>query len=112
VNNVFVSAYNHGFDPRAYIDAIPADRVVQIHLAGHTDKGLYLLDTHSTHIRSEVWDLYRRALKRFGPISTLIEWDADIPAWDILAAEAAKARLIRDEMQTASGEESTWASAT
>jgi uncharacterized protein (UPF0276 family) len=96
VNNVFVSAYNHGFDTSTYIDAIPADRVVQIHLAGHTDKGRYLLDTHSDHVRSEVWELYRRALRKCGPTSTLIEWDADIPAWDVLAAEAAKARAMRD----------------
>jgi uncharacterized protein (UPF0276 family) len=99
VNNVFVSAYNHGFDARAYIDAIPADRVVQIHLAGHTHKGRYLLDTHSDHVRSEVWDLYRRALRRLGPVSTLIEWDANIPTWDVLAAEADQARSIRDEIR-------------
>jgi uncharacterized protein (UPF0276 family) len=111
VNNVFVSAYNHGFDACAYIDAIPVDRVVQIHLAGHTDKGLYLLDTHSTHVRTEVWELYRRALRRFGPTSTLIEWDADIPAWEVLAGEAARARSIRDEMRSDSSEESTWAAA-
>jgi uncharacterized protein (UPF0276 family) len=97
VNNVFVSAKNHGFDPNAYVDAIPADRVVQIHLAGHTDKGTYLLDTHSDHVRDEVWELYRRTLRRVGPTSTLIEWDQDIPTWDTLAAEAATARRVRDE---------------
>jgi uncharacterized protein (UPF0276 family) len=98
VNNVFVSAYNHGFDSRAYIDAIPADRVVQIHLAGHTDKGSYLLDTHSDHVRDEVWTLYRQALRRCGRTSTLVEWDEHIPAWDVLSAEAAKARALRDEL--------------
>ncbi|HEY8042477.1 MAG TPA: DUF692 domain-containing protein [Polyangiaceae bacterium] len=98
VNNVFVSAYNHGFDADAYIDALPADRVVQIHVAGHTDKGAYLLDTHSDHVRGEVWDLYRRALRRCGPVSTLVEWDESIPAWDVLAAEAAQARAVRDEI--------------
>lgn len=111
VNNVFVSAYNHGFDARAYIDAIPPDRVVQIHLAGHTQKGRYLLDTHSDHVRSEVWDLYRRALRRLGPVSTLIEWDANIPTWDVLAAEADQARSIRDEIRFGI-EEPAWTGAT
>lgn len=97
INNVFVSAYNHGFDANAYIDAIPADHVVQMHLAGHTDKGSYLLDTHSDHVRAEVWDLYRRAVRRIGAVSTLIEWDDDIPSWDVLSLEAATARRVRDE---------------
>jgi hypothetical protein len=97
VNNVFVSAFNHGFDADAYIDAIPADRVVQIHLAGHEDKGAYLLDTHSDEVRTEVWDLYRRAIRRCGAVSTLIEWDQSIPTWDVLAAEAAKAGVVRSE---------------
>jgi len=97
VNNVFVSAHNHGFDPTAYIDAVPADRVVQMHLAGHTDKGTYLLDTHSDHVRAEVWELYRRALRRIGSTSTLIEWDDDIPTWDLLSLEAETARLAREE---------------
>jgi uncharacterized protein (UPF0276 family) len=112
VNNVFVSAYNHDFDARAYISAIPPDRVVQIHLAGHTDKGRYLLDTHSDLVRPEVWELYRQALTRFGPTSTLIEWDESIPAWEVLAAEAARAHAVRDEVfGAARGERSTWASA-
>jgi uncharacterized protein (UPF0276 family) len=97
VNNVFVSAFNHGFDADAYIDAIPADRVVQIHLAGHTDKGLYLLDTHSDHVPPAVMDLYRRAVRRCGAVSTLVEWDESIPAWDVLAAEAALARSVRED---------------
>jgi hypothetical protein len=103
VNNVFVSAYNHGLDARAYIDAVPADRVVQIHVAGHTDKGAYLLDTHSDHVRAEVWELFGRALRRCGPISTLVEWDESIPAWDVLSTEAAKARSMRDAFLPASG---------
>jgi uncharacterized protein len=98
VNNVFVSAYNHGFDAAAYIDAVPADRVVQMHLAGHTDKGTYLLDTHSDHVRTEVWELYRRAVRRIGATSTLIEWDDDIPSWDLLSLEAATARRMREEV--------------
>lgn len=98
VNNVFVSAFNHGFDAKAYVDAMPVDRIVQIHLAGHTDRGTYLLDTHSDHVRSEVWDLYRRAIRRAGAVSTLVEWDQDIPAWEELAAEAERARAVRDEV--------------
>ena len=97
VNNVFVSARNHGFDANDYVDAVPSDRVVQIHLAGHTDKGSYLLDTHSDHVKDEVWALYRRALRRMGSVATLIEWDEDIPAWSVLSAEAEKARVVRRE---------------
>ena len=113
VNNVYVSAYNHGFDARAYIDTIPADRVLQIHLAGHTDRGAYLLDTHSDHVKAEVWDLYRRALSRCGPTSTLVEWDENIPAWDVLVAEASKARAVRAEVvEGRKPGEAAWASAT
>jgi uncharacterized protein (UPF0276 family) len=97
VNNVYVSAFNHGFDAEKFIDGIPADRVVQIHLAGHTDKGTYLLDTHSDHVKSEVWSLYQRAIRRTGKVSTLVEWDEQIPAFDVLAKEAALARKHRDE---------------
>ena len=97
-NNVYVSAKNHGFDPAQYIDAMPADRVVQMHLAGHTDKGTYLLDTHSDHVSDEVWALYRRAIERCGAVTTLIEWDDDIPAWDVLAAEAERARVMRADV--------------
>ncbi len=96
VNNVFVSAFNHGFDAEQFIDGIPKDRVVQIHLAGHTDKGAYLLDTHSDHVREEVWALYERAIRHVGAVSTLIEWDDLIPTFDVLAAEAARAKKHRD----------------
>jgi len=97
-NNVYVSARNHGFDPALHIDAMPPGRVVQMHLAGHTDKGAYLLDTHSDHVCEEVWALYRRAIARCGPVATLIEWDEAIPEWDVLASEAQRARAIRDEV--------------
>jgi uncharacterized protein (UPF0276 family) len=92
VNNVYVSAFNHGFDAAAYIDAIPADRVVQYHLAGHTNKGTHILDTHSDHALPEVWDLYRRAWQRTGPVATLYEWDEDIPDFETVLNEAEKAR--------------------
>jgi uncharacterized protein len=97
VNNVHVSAYNHGFDPLAYVDAIAADRVVQIHLAGHQDRGHYLLDTHGDHVTDAVWDLYRRAIRRCGRVTTLVEWDENIPSWDVLSAEASRARALRSE---------------
>jgi hypothetical protein len=96
-NNIFVSSVNHGFDANAYVDAVAPDRVVQMHLAGHVDKGTYLLDTHSDHVREEVWELYRRATRRTGLTSTLIEWDEDIPSWDELALEATMARRMREE---------------
>ena len=95
VNNVYVSAFNHGFDPLAYVDRIPADRVMQIHLAGHTNKGTHILDTHSDHVVDPVWDLYRQVYQRMGGISTLLEWDADIPDFDVVHAEALKARQHR-----------------
>ncbi len=95
-NNIYVSARNHGFDPADYIDAIDGDRVVQMHLAGHTDKGAYVLDTHSDHVREEVWELYRRAIARCGSTSTLIEWDEDIPSFAELSDEAQMARDARD----------------
>ena len=97
VNNVYVSSFNHGFDPREYIDKIPADRVVQYHLAGHTNKGTHILDTHSDHAIAEVWELYRRAWKRTGPVATLYEWDEDIPDFEVLHAEAQKARAARED---------------
>jgi uncharacterized protein (UPF0276 family) len=97
-NNVYVSAQNHGFDATAYIDGVPHDRVVQMHLAGHTDKGRYILDTHSDHVKDEVWELYERAIGRCGAISTLVEWDDDIPEWDVLSEEAAKARRLRADV--------------
>ena len=93
-----MSSRNHGFDGNDYVDAIPAERIVQVHLTGHTDKGLYLLDTHSDHVKDEVWDLYRRTIRRTGPVSTLIEWDEDIPTWEVLAEEARMARALRDEV--------------
>jgi uncharacterized protein (UPF0276 family) len=97
VNNVYVSSYNHAFDPREYVDAVPAHRVVQIHLAGHSNFGKYILDTHSAHVIDPVWDLYRRAIRRIGSVSTLIEWDDDIPPLETVVAEAERARTIRDE---------------
>ena len=93
LNNIFVNAFNHRFDPRRYIDAIPAARVAQFHLAGHADRGNYLLDTHDHPLHPEVWQLYEYAVRRFGAVSTLIEWDDRIPEFAVLAATAAEARV-------------------
>ena len=98
VNNVYVSAYNHGFDPREFIASVPHQRIVQIHLAGHTNLGKVIIDTHRGHVIDGVWDLYRATLAQTGPVSTLIEWDDEIPEWSVLAAEAEKARTVRDEV--------------
>ncbi|MBI3542336.1 MAG: DUF692 domain-containing protein [Deltaproteobacteria bacterium] len=98
VNNVYVSAINHGFDPLAYLDGVPAERVGQFHLAGHstndTGQGLFLIDTHDHPVCDEVWSLYGEALKRFGLAPTMIEWDANIPDYARLEAELGKAREI------------------
>jgi uncharacterized protein (UPF0276 family) len=94
VNNVFVSAHNHGFDAERYLAAIPPGRVFQIHLAGHSAQGGLLIDTHDHPVRDEVWALYETAVRRLGPVSTLIEWDDHIPELGAVAAEAARAREI------------------
>jgi uncharacterized protein (UPF0276 family) len=94
VNNVYVSAHNHGFDAEAYLDAIPGERVFQLHLAGHSQQGPLLIDTHDHPVRAEVWKLYERVIARLGRVSTLIEWDDDIPSFDELEAEALRAREI------------------
>ncbi len=94
VNNVYVSATNHGFDPETYIDSIAPERVGQIHLAGFTDMGSYLFDTHSAPVCEDVWRLYRRAVECFGRVSTLIEWDADIPPFERLQQECERARMV------------------
>ncbi|MEQ8768264.1 MAG: DUF692 domain-containing protein [Planctomycetota bacterium] len=107
VNNVYVSAFNHGFDAPAYLEALPLDRVVQIHLAGHSERGPYILDTHDDHVKAEVWDLYRLAISRCGGVSTLVEWDAHIPPFEVVFAEVQKARdhgAVSPEMSRESGE--------
>jgi uncharacterized protein (UPF0276 family) len=92
INNIYVSAFNHRFDPLVYIEAIPVNRVAQFHLAGHSDHGAYLLDTHDHPVCEEVWSLYEYAVRRFGEVSTLIEWDDHIPQFAELAATAEQAR--------------------
>jgi uncharacterized protein (UPF0276 family) len=94
VNNIYVSSRNHGFDPRAYVQGIPKEAVWQFHLAGHSDKGKYLLDTHDHPVPDPVWDLYALAVERFGPVSALVEWDDQIPDFERLEAESLRAREI------------------
>ncbi len=91
VNNVYVSGYNHGFDPEQYIRSILHDAVVQIHLAGPTDCGRYLVDTHDQPVPTRVWELYKLAQELTGGVSTLLEWDANIPDFPELVAELRKA---------------------
>jgi uncharacterized protein (UPF0276 family) len=94
VNNIYVSSTNHGWDPAAYLAAIPPERVAQIHLAGHSDHGTHLLDTHDHPVCEAVWQLYGDAIARFGPVATMIERDDHIPALDELVGELDRARQI------------------
>ncbi len=94
INNVFVSAFNHGFDPLAYINGVPINRVKQIHLAGYTDNNSYLIDTHDQPVSVPVWELYEQALKRFGSVPTMIERDDNFPDFADLLAELEQARVI------------------
>ncbi len=98
VNNVWVSAHNHGFSPEVYVDALPPARIGQFHLAGHQDHGTHLLDTHDHPVPEAVWRLYRHAVARFGPVSSLVEWDDDVPELDRLLAEAELARAAETEV--------------
>jgi uncharacterized protein (UPF0276 family) len=98
INNIYVSARNHHFDPVEYLDAIDPERVQQIHLAGHTDNTDHVIDTHDQDVHSEVWDLYRAALSRFGAISTMIERDDNIPPFEELEAELNIARMHANEV--------------
>ncbi len=92
LNNLYVNAHNHGSDADAAVAALEPERVFQIHLAGPSEAGALLIDTHDQPVRDEVWALFERALARLGPVSTLIEWDARIPPWERVVAEAARAR--------------------
>jgi len=92
VNNVYVSSVNHDFDPAEYIESVPHDRVVQFHLAGHTNMGSHCIDTHDGQVIDPVWELYRLANLRTGGASTLLEWDAQIPPFPELHAEVMKAK--------------------
>lgn len=94
INNIYVSAKNHHFDPKEYLAAVPAARVQQFHLAGHSDYGSHVIDTHDQQICEQVWELYTAAIKRFGQVSTLIERDDNIPDFPVLFAEMQQARTV------------------
>ncbi len=96
VNNVYVNARNHGFDAKRYLDEIPAERVREIHVAGHEDHGEYVIDTHDHPVCEDVWELYRCAIERFGPVPTLIERDDRIPELPVLVDEAHRAATIME----------------
>ncbi|HTY50504.1 MAG TPA: DUF692 domain-containing protein [Steroidobacteraceae bacterium] len=101
VNNIFVSASNHGWDAFTYLRALPGDAVGEVHLAGHStrvleDGGLLRIDDHGSRVAAPVWDLYRQALQLYGPRPTLIEWDTDIPPLEVLMEEAAQAQHLID----------------
>ena len=101
VNNIYVSAKNHGWNPLVYLAALPPDAIGEIHLAGHSvrrlvDGGTLRIDDHSSRVISEVWSLYEEALRRFGPVPTLIEWDQNVPALDVLVDEAHHADALID----------------
>jgi uncharacterized protein (UPF0276 family) len=96
VNNVYVSSVNHGFDPLTYLDALPANRVQQIHLAGHSVQDGCVIDTHDQAVSDPVWALYAEALRRFGPVATMIERDDNIPPLPELAAELRRARAFAE----------------
>jgi hypothetical protein len=97
VNNVYVNAVNHGFDPHTYLAAIPGSAVAEIHLAGFDASGPCLVDTHGARVAPPVWALYRATIDRFGPKPTLIEWDTDLPSLDVLLDEAAIAQSILEQ---------------
>lgn len=97
LSNAHVTAYNHDLDARAWIHELPAEAIVQIHLAGHDDHGTHLLDSHDRPVADPVWALYREAIERFGPVPTLIEWDAALPSLARLAEEAEHARRVAAE---------------
>jgi uncharacterized protein (UPF0276 family) len=98
VNNIYVSARNHGFSAFDYVEGVPADRVAQFHLAGHSDKGAYLFDSHDALVPDGVWELYRTAVARFGAVPSLIEWDDHIPELEVLVGESQRAAAIEAEV--------------
>jgi uncharacterized protein len=100
VNNIYVSAFNHEFDPSTYLDGVPAERVRQIHLAGHEHNGTYIIDTHDHPVVDDVWALYAEAIRRFGPVATMIERDDHIPPLAELESELDRARDVAAEALT------------
>ena len=101
VNNIYVSSQNHSFDPFEYVNAVPTERVAQIHIAGHSKFEKYILDTHDHPVIDPVWALYERAIERYGPTATLLEWDDNIPSFDEVHNEALKANRYLAKVEAA-----------
>jgi uncharacterized protein (UPF0276 family) len=99
VNNIYVSAMNHNFDPGEYLESVPAERVAQIHIAGHSRYEKFILDTHDHPVIDPVWELYARAIGRIGLTATLLEWDDKIPSFEEVHAEALKANRYLSRFQ-------------
>lgn len=98
INNIYVNAFNHKFEAQTYLNHIPKEYVGQFHLAGHTDRKTFLFDTHSARMIEPVWDLYRKAVEKFGNVPTLVEWDDDIPELDVLLDERKRAMEIERDV--------------
>lgn len=97
INNVYVSAFNHGWDAQQYLATLPPEAIAYMHLAGHRHCVTHIIDTHDDHVVEPVWALYSKAIARFGPCPTMIEWDEKIPAFDVVMQELARARLVSQE---------------
>ena len=98
VNNIYVSSRNHGFEPIDYVKALPLDRVLQIHIAGHSDQGSYVLDTHDHPVRDEVWELYAQVWPLTGGVSTLLEWDDNFVSFEKTCKEALRAKAFQTQL--------------
>jgi len=101
INNIFVSAHNHDFDPLVYLNNVPINRVQQFHLAGHLNLGNIIIDSHGDSVIEPVWTLYKAAVQRFGPVSTLLERDDNVPSLADLMAELDMARQVADSSRLA-----------
>jgi uncharacterized protein len=104
VNNIYVSSRNHGFAPKDYYDNIPMERVIQIHIAGHTDHGDYVLDTHDNYVRDDVWKIYADVYPKTGGVSTLLEWDDNFVSFRETWDEALKAKKFQKSIEKSSGQ--------
>jgi uncharacterized protein (UPF0276 family) len=105
VNNAYVNAFNHGFQPETFVDALPVDAVAQMHLAGHRHCGTHLFDDHGSEVSDPVWALYERAVRRFGAIPTIIEWDGDVPPLERVVAESHTAQRVGTNARAARSRE-------
>jgi uncharacterized protein (UPF0276 family) len=102
LNNIYVSCSNHGWNADTYLKAIPAAKVKEIHLAGHSLQGSIRIDDHASSVCNEVWNLYKKSITAFGPVPTLIEWDTNVPDLQVLIAESVKAQTILDGVRVPS----------